>query len=164
MRTALSMLLGALLVTGCIFPSFDDMQGSKNDVPSIEAQPTGVMNADAGGAAPDSSAITQPSPSPDPSPDAAADAAVVAKSPGAGKIACGAALCPVAANSHCCAGYVNPEFYCSSPSHTIGWCTGGGGRALFCDEKADCPASQVCCEKGDTTTCSSSCDGGKVLQ
>lgn len=165
MRNALSMLLGTLLVTGCIFPSFDDMQGKdtgqKDEGSTTEAAPTEVKSGDVPDASPDVAVVIQ-------SPDATAtvvDASpdVATKSPGAGKIACGTEQCPVAANSHCCADYVNPQFYCASPSHTIGWCTGGGGRALFCDEKADCPDAQVCCEKGDVSSCSATCDGGKVL-
>jgi hypothetical protein len=167
MRTAFSMLLGALLVTGCIFPSFDDMQNGgthpNEEGPTTESSPTEVKRSGALDASVDAPVVVA-------SPDASVNAApvdaspdVATKSPGAGKIACGSEQCPVAANSHCCADYVNPQFYCASPSHTIGWCTGGGGRAVFCDEQADCATGQVCCEKGDVTSCSATCDGGKAL-
>ena len=169
MHTAFTTLLGAMLVTGCIFPSFDNMQNgggaraNGDDEKATESSPTEVVAKNAE-MTPDASTTTDTPivvATPDASVDAAPDVAKI--SPGAGKIACGSEQCPVAPNSHCCADYVNPQFYCASPSHTIGWCTGGGGRAVFCDEKADCPASQVCCEKGDQTTCSATCDGGKVL-
>lgn len=168
-RTFVSIALGTLFVTGCFFPSFDDMQGGtheKGDAPATELNATEVGAPQTG--TPDGSATAA-----DAATSIAADATVIitldasgdvtTKSPGAGRIACGTEQCPVAPNSHCCADYVNPQFYCASPSHTIGWCTGGGGRAVFCDEKADCPGSQLCCEKGDVTSCSATCDGGKVL-
>lgn len=171
MRIAISMLLGTLLVTGCIFPSFDDMQnGSKNDgdegAPAPNATEETVKQSDlATDPTPDASAAPSSSSDASPAGDASADVATTPP-PGTGKIACGNEQCPVAPDSHCCADYtVNPNdhFYCSTPGQTIGWCTGGGGRVLFCDQKADCPGSQVCCAKGDVTACSATCTGGTVL-
>jgi hypothetical protein len=170
MRTALSVLVATLLVTGCIFPSFDGMQGgspAKADVPTTETNPAETASIGIDGSARDSSSPSSaPSSAPAKGSDVPTDAGaadVAQTSPGAGKIACGTEQCPVGTNSHCCANYFDTQFYCSMPSHTEGWCTGGGGRVLYCDERADCPTGQVCCQKGDVTSCSASCTGGQAL-
>src|SRR5687768_11769437 len=106
MRTAITTLLGAMFVTGCIFPSFDNMQGgagSEKEPAEVErsADTSATEIVTTSDASPDAAAVV-PS-----QPDASADATpdVVKVSPGAGKIACGSEQCPVAPNSHCCADY-----------------------------------------------------------
>jgi hypothetical protein len=171
MRIAISMLTGALLITGCIFPSFDNMQNgerSKGDGAATETSPTdsqSVTNADLD-ASPDASPVAVTS-----SPDAGADAApdvIEAPPPGAGKIACGSSECTVGSDNYCCAGYGAPSFSCKNDNTFLaGACAGGDAHALFCDEKADCPSGQICCDQpdgiGTVAQCSTTCGGGKVL-
>ena len=175
MRNLISTLIGALFVTGCIFPSFDNMQnGSKKDgddesAPAAAPGSTGEtvkrseLSTDP---APDAGTTTS---SPDAS--AAVDASpdvVVAPPPGAGKIACGSSDCTVSANVYCCAGYATPSASCRNNDSfdDVFGCANGIAHALYCDEKADCPTGQVCCDtdqgSGTVAKCSASC-GGRVL-
>jgi hypothetical protein len=166
MRAAIITLLGAVFVTGCIFPSFDNMQNGKGSEPATvtetpeqverRAETNATEIVTTGDASPDAAVVVaaQPDASVDATPDAA-------KSPGAGKIACGPGPCPVVGNSHCCSGYGGGD-YCSMPGSTIEWCTGGGGTVLFCDERDDCPDGQVCCLKSKVASCATSCAGGQI--
>jgi hypothetical protein len=172
MRNAISILAAASFITGCIFPSFDNMQkggASKNDDDTTEAAPTegSVKNGLAADASTDASPVGVASSSPDAGADATPDV-VEAPPPGAGKIACGSSECTAGSDNYCCAGYGAPSFSCKNDnSFLAGACSGGAAHALFCDEKADCPTGQVCCDQpdgiGTLAQCASTRGGGKVL-
>jgi hypothetical protein len=171
MRTILSILAGTLLVTGCIFPSFDDMQNgasrANDDRSATETNPTEntVKRAELGAdASADGAAATT---TPAPATDAGADVDV-APPPGAGKVSCGGSDCTVSSSTYCCAGYVSPAQSCrnhDSFDAELG-CANGIAHALFCDEKADCPNGQLCCHddagSGGIAKCAASC-GGTVM-
>src|SRR6188508_3245844 len=102
MRIAISTLAAALFITGCIFPSFDNMQNgsaSKNDDMTTESAPTeGSTKTElAADASPDASPIVVVTSSPDAGVDAAPDV-IEAPPPGAGKIACGSSECTAGSN------------------------------------------------------------------
>ena len=178
MRIAISTLIGTLFVTGCIFPSFDNMQnGTKKDgddesTPAATAGEETVKRTDLPtDPSPDASTASS---SPDASSpavvDGSADANAAAPPPGAGKVACGGETCTANSGStYCCAAYVQANnFECRNTSELIpGACAGGDGHALFCDEKADCPSGQICCDQpdgiGTVAKCATSCNGGKIL-
>jgi hypothetical protein len=170
MRTALSVVVGTLLVTGCIFPSFDDMQGGerrKNGDPVADSNPTDTtaksaeVSATATDAATDSPVVVT---SADASVDAAPDVATAAPVP---KITCGASECPVSSKSYCCAGHdsLPNKSSCQNNDTFDGefGCSNGFGWALFCDDKADCPNGQLCCvfDRGQrgVAQCATSCPG-----
>lgn len=176
MRIFIASLLGTLLVTGCIFPSFDNMQnGSKKDgddetnpapTSTGETVKRSELATDATGG--DASAASSSPDASSPAVDASVDATVAAPPPGAGKVACGSSDCTVAANTYCCAGYASPSASCRNNDSfdDVFGCANGIAHALYCDEKADCPTGQVCCDtdqgSGTVAKCATSC-GGRVL-
>jgi hypothetical protein len=159
MRTALSMLLGTLLITGCIFPSFDEMQGGQKG--AIAAKGDDVTDSTGTSPPPLTSATS-----------AAADAADAASpdaTPGAktgGVIACGTSpdggapvQCSIAGGKGCCTTIGGPDCqdnaalaFCHSPQ---------GGSILRCDDKDDCSGADVCCflAGAKEAACSPSCTG-----
>lgn len=177
MRLAIATLLGTSLVTGCIFPSFDNMQNgarsdrngereqetdSTTDKSPAEVTATKLASADASS---DASASATPAQT---TTDASPDVVVETPPPGAGKVSCGSSDCTVSANVYCCAGYASPSASCRNDDSfdDVFGCANGIAHALYCDERADCPAGQVCCDtdqgSGTVAKCATSC-GGRVL-
>lgn len=149
------MLLGAILVTGCLFPSFDDMKGA----------PKGGIAEKADNEVTQSNATTEPpSSSPDASATSTSDASFTnadAPPPLVSRIACDAdaGLCPADGKSYCCATVGGPS--CQGPG-TESFCTGvEGGKILRCDDRRDCPGSNVCCflAGAKEAACMPSCAG-----
>jgi hypothetical protein len=166
MRTVLlSLTAASVLVTGCLFPSFDGMQKSEQQ-PGIAVR--GEQNATSGegtdaassndaGASSDSGSGTTTTTTTTTTTNAA-DAGVDA---GERTIACGPSTCPFGAGSFCCAGYgscgaADGQFACSNL---------GGGRVLECDDNDDCGGTQVCCyvEANMKASCQLNCGTGAIL-
>lgn len=151
MRTALSMSICMLLLPGCLFPSFDHIQGGERPKDgggeTTDSTPTEVTSKTVDVTADASTEAQVAAPVSHPSVDASADAA--AKAPPT--ITCGASECPVAAGSYCCAGYSPPkEHACERESgQGSNWCVAGVAHALFCDERSDCAAGQFCVHRDD---------------
>lgn len=165
MRTALSLLLGTLFVTGCIFPSFDGMQGEKGSIaPRTEDDATegnGDSSTNTGATPNDDGGIANPNPSPAADGSVQNDGASTADA-GPRTIACGGATCPVGGGAFCCAGYGS----CGENADGQMPCSGlGNGRVLECDDNDDCGGGQVCCyvEANKKSSCQTSCTTGAIL-
>lgn len=159
MRTFVSISLGTLLVTGCLFPSFDDMQGgTKGEItPRSESAPA-QSPASEGSETIDASSEAMP--------DATAEAPKTPAAQTAGVLRCetDAGVCPADGQSFCCATFGGPS--CQGPG-TEGFCKGfpENGDLLRCDGNDDCPASAgICCfvASAKEAACTASC-GGRVL-
>ena len=155
MRTTISLLLGALFVSGCLFPSFDDMQGGRNGGIAAKSEPNATdSNETVPSSQPPQSTATDAG-----STDAATTTTPTSNAPRA--IACDgdAGVCPADGRSFCCATMGGPS--CQGPG-TEGFCTSvEGGKILRCDDRADCPTGNVCCFLGGAkeAACMPSCAG-----
>lgn len=154
MRATLSFLLGALFVTGCLFPSFDDMRGDK---PGIAAKSEENVSETKG---------TTPSASGSASgPDAASTDATAVPPKTGGVVRCGRdpdggkpVECAIGAEG-CCTTIGGPD--CQNDME-LAWChSPQGGSILRCDDKDDCSGSDVCCWLGGMkeSACAPSCAG-----
>lgn len=153
-RTGVSIVLGALLATGCLFPSFDDVRGGRPEA-RTEANATDdegrQTDAASGGDAASGSA---------PGTNAPADAATEAAPRAPGTIKCGGSTCLVGPGSYCCAGFQFGST-CGDPGGEDACRSFGQAHVLTCDDDADCDSGQSCClpDGAKTSTCSVSCSG-----
>lgn len=159
-RAAIAILFGAVLVTGCLFPSFDGMQGGQrapgpNDDPNATAQ--GDASTTVG-----SSGVTTSSTPLDAS-TAPIDAGVDATAKAPATIACADEVCPVGDDNFCCSAWGGGCGKGQSGPNGRTAC-GGTLRQLDCDETSDC-ATGVCCfiDEQNRASCRADCAGGKVL-
>lgn len=132
-KSALPILSGALVATGCLFPSFDDMKSSPKGGIAEKAD-SNVTEANA--SAPNATDAVDAS---------TVDAGSSSASTSTSTIACedDAGACSADGTSFCCATVGGPK--CQGPG-TEGFCTGvEGGKILRCDDRGDCPGSDVCC-------------------
>lgn len=167
-RTAVSFVVGAALVTGCLFPSFDGMQGGKpggiaakgddNITETTETSPATSTTGTTG------TTTTTTSTTPDASVDAGTlDAVAPAKT--GGKVRCGRdrdggapVECAIGVEG-CCTTIGGPD--CQNDME-LAWChSPQGGSILRCDDKDDCSGSEVCCWLGGLkeAACAPSCAG-----
>lgn len=153
-RPRATIVLGALLATGCLFPSFDDMRGAPADARS-ETNATGAGGPKAG-------AEDEPSGGGDAggATTTSADASTDAPAETPGTIACGGSSCPVAPGSYCCAGFQFGST-CGEPGGEDACRNLGQGHVLTCDDDTDCTGGRVCClvDGAKTSTCSATCSG-----
>jgi hypothetical protein len=144
-----------LFVVGCLFPSFDGMEGNPGREQDIVAR--GDASAKA---SPKTDAPAQPLPTQAPSSfvsfgsmdGGAADAAVARP-----RIACGTSKSCDPATSFCCTGALGDDDCVPLGSNDI--CL----SELHCTSSDQCSGNQVCCNSIGEAKCSSSCDFGSIL-
>lgn len=163
-KIALSLFSASLFVTGCLFPSFDDMQGTasatdpkaeSNATQAPDAKTTTISTPGAGASGSGGAANAPSSNAADASTPIEAGPRPVAS------IKCGTATCS-GATQFCC-GTNGWGGFCKDLGQES-QCTGDSGDALHCDDNADCGTGEVCClGAARTATCGTSCSGGKVL-
>ena len=157
-RSALAIFVGAMLATGCLFPSFDDMKGAPKGGIAEHADDN-VTESNGATASPSSNGSNASNASDASTSDAPSSA------PASASIACDteAGLCPADGKSFCCATIGGPS--CQGPG-TEAFCTGvEGGKILRCDDRSDCSGNNVCCflAGAKEAACMPSCGGGAVL-
>src|SRR5688500_11829309 len=153
-RTMASTLAGAVVVTGCLFPAFDDMQGGKSGGLAAKGEDNVTETKET------SPATTTPNASAE---AGAPDAVAPAKT--GGKVRCGQdpdggapVECAIGVEG-CCTTIGGPD--CQNDME-LAWChSPQGGSILRCDDKDDCAGSNVCCWLGGMkeAACAPSCAG-----
>lgn len=164
-KTSLSIFAGALFVTGCLFPSFDDMQSGqkgaiapRSDDEINQSQNGTTPSADAGST---SDSGTTPTPSPTPVTDGGVEASVTSVS----SIACGNEACLGTSVAPFCCSHGTGALECTDNAGA-GACEFFGGHVLACDDSDDCTGGQVCCWSGSSSTCraASECTGVELCK
>jgi hypothetical protein len=150
-RITLSLLCTAVIVTGCLFPSFDAMQNEGRQGGIAAKGESDVTEANE--TTPSTASTTDASPPIDAASSSSVPSATITCEADAG-------VCAANGSSFCCATIGGPK--CQGPG-TEGFCTGvEGGRILRCDDNDDCPGNaNICCwiAGAKEAACAKSCAG-----
>lgn len=134
------LLLGAAVLGGCLFPSFDDLGPTGK----------GTLKSTSSSSSSGSDASSEPEPK--------GDAAAPFDAGDALGITCGDNTC-LHGSAFCCLSVGGSTPNCQ-PSGAVGTCNFQiDGKAFQCDGDEDCGSGQVCCVVDGEAACAAACAG-----